>query len=220
MLIATNRLGRFGTVLRAVIYSQTARFGATVAGVIFLTSSSAAWAGIATLDTSPTSPSVQDDRSHYFQGQSISKSDGDGAEEQIFQGDLVSARSVTDFARNSQPFGVLSGHFNVFSGLAALRPLSLGGQGLAETIADLHDRRPPHATPSKAVSAESSPVGESRKTPSEFAFDQSVIAAAAASNTPQGNVLIPLPSAALSGLSVMGGLGVFAGIRRALRGIR
>jgi hypothetical protein len=214
-------LGRFGALPMAVIQTSFRKAGAFAVGLVLFASGSTTLAGQTTWETTlGSSAVVETDNSSNSHVLSFAHAGGDSAEEQIFQGDLVSARSVTDFARNAQPFGVMSNHFNVFSGLAALRPLSLSGQGLAETIADLHDRRPSHSASLKPVPADASASGQTRLVPSDFAFDETAAAMTAAAMPTQGNVLIPIPSAALSGLSVMGALGVFAGIRRAIRVIR
>lgn len=220
MLSSTNRLGWFGAAPKSVIQSATLRFGAFAAGLMLLAGGSASMASETPLETTLSSSALMPvDHSSRPRASSIALADGDSAEEQIFQGDLISARSVTDFSRNAQPFGVLNGQLDVFSGVASLQPLSLNGQGLSATIADLHDHRPLHSVPLRA-NAEAASSGQLRSIRPEFAFDENAAAVTAATAQSPGNVLIPVPSAALSGLSVLGGLGIFAGIRRAIRGLR
>ena len=157
---------------------------------------------------------------------------GDAVAEQIFQSEFMSARSVATFARSAKPLGVLmSESFSpVFApGGFDTGPKGLSGRGLYNTITTLHGPRPTRGSWAGAdsldtVVAESSTASAAlaqfweQSASADFVFDQSGSDAGAnAAGVGAANVLIPLPAAAWSALSVMGGVGIFAGIRRAFR---
>jgi len=157
---------------------------------------------------------------------------GEDIAAQIFQTEVVSARSVATFARSVKPFGLLMNeNFNpVFpAGGYETGPRGLSGRGLANMIETLHGPRPMRGgwsgtddadTGAAKSSTSSSALAQfwEQSASADFVFDQIASDGGANAAGPgAGNVLIPLPAAAWSALSVMGGVGVFAGIRRVFR---
>jgi hypothetical protein len=151
---------------------------------------------------------------------------------QIFQSEVVSARSVATFARSVKPFGLLMNEsFNpVFPhGGFETGPKGLSGRGLYNTIETLHGPRPARggwagndesASPAANSSASSNALAQfwEQSASADFVFDHTASDGSAnGAVTGAENVLIPLPAAAWSALSVMGGVGAFAGIRRMFR---
>jgi hypothetical protein len=159
------------------------------------------------------------------------QANADGAD-QIFQPEFVSARSVADFARNSQAMGTLDDVgrfqplFNAHSaGADGAGPVDLRGDGLSRMIVALQSGNDA-GKPAKHHNAGSSApdsfmlVWEDTPTSSTKSdYDYNELVAQAAGAVPGAdNVLIPLPLAAWSGLTVMGGVGIATGIKRIRRG--
>ena len=173
----------------------------------------------------------------------VQRLSNDGGADQIFQSDVVSAKAVASFARNSQTFGLLSGTGGAFnplfstaggSGLDASGAADLRGDALLNTIFALQSGGTVH--PRTGPQVQSYLVSEAGKSDSylmfwedtntagaDFDYNDLVVelaAAAAPGGAGANNVAIPLPLAAWSALSVLGGMGALAGARRLLRGLR
>lgn len=170
----------------------------------------------------------------------------EGGAEQIFQSEFGSARAVASFARNSQTFGTINDegrflplfrtHRNTLDGAG---PVDLRGSGLSNTILALQsggatyaadptlnpggaDQLVSYAVKSRGASPASSPDAfllfweDTASASSDYDYNDLVVEVSAAGGDP-ANVLIPLPAAAWSGLMVMAGVGIAAGIRRMRR---
>jgi hypothetical protein len=151
--------------------------------------------------------------------------------EQIFQTEFASARSVASFARDAKPLGLLAQDGLTSSFPAAgieSGPMGLSGRGLFNTISALHG---PGATPVWSADSDTD-HGATAKSSSDHALAQfwertassgalsaglSESSTSAAAGPGPSNVLIPLPAAAWSALSVLSGMGVMSVIRRQFR---
>jgi len=162
----------------------------------------------------------------------------DGAE-RIFQGELVSARTVATFSRNTQTFGVNDGGgfqplFTVTgSGLEAGGSADLTGRDLSNAIVALQsggrvvngtgaaaDPLNVYAVSGRGDAGDQKFVlfwEDARAPYSDFDYNDLVVEVSARGAS---NVLIPLPAAAWSGLTVMGGVGLMAGLRKLRRRLR
>lgn len=163
--------------------------------------------------------------------------DGSGAE-QIFQGDVVSARAVAAFSRNTEATvgSVTGGEFEpLFTvsgrGLDVTGSAELSGPDLRTTMLALksggnvrESNGAGNAHPLKAYSVTGADVNsrkfvlfwEDAAAPySDFDYNDLVVElGGAAGGRGSSNVLIPLPAAAWSGLSLLGGVSLMAGCRR------
>jgi hypothetical protein len=146
----------------------------------------------------------------------------DGVAEEIFQNNFVSARSVAAFARNGQPVGsVDETQFDAApaaadSDLFVKRNASdpLGPKGAARSSG---------RSKSKALLtfwADSSSAADAGLDSGISAEAAAAAAATIATGSGPSSVLIPLPAAAWSALSVMGGVSVMAGFRKIRRRFR
>lgn len=163
--------------------------------------------------------------------------------EQIFQGELSSVKAVADFSRGTQTLQAADGDSvaplmtATGGGLKPPAAASLTSADLSETIFALQSDAgafPAAASggldslfastvagraPRKAMLMfwEEADGSDGDVSYSDLAVE-AVAAAGGRGNT--GNVLIPLPAAAWSGLSLMGGVGAMAGLRRLRQRLR
>jgi hypothetical protein len=173
-------------------------------------------------------------------------SDGAGAEA-IFGSDFVSARAVASFARNSQTLGALDAEGGFVpllrtqrNALDAAGPVDLRGSGLSNTILALQSGGSTFAADAslnpggadhlvsyavKGHNSSASPDAfllfweDTASNSSDHDYNDLVVEVSAAGGVGGGpaNVLIPVPPAAWSGLIVMAGVSVAAGIKRLRR---
>ena len=161
--------------------------------------------------------------------------------EQVFGSDLVSVRGVTSFSRGPDVSGPTD-----LTGLAPLLnptrlapkgsgPASLTGADLSETIFALRsDSVASRSEAGERVGSVLDGASDAGRAPrrallmfwedaegtnADFILTDSADAAAATSGT-RGDVFIPLPAAAWSALSVMGGVSLMAGLRRVRQRLR
>lgn len=135
--------------------------------------------------------------------------------ERIFQSDFVSGRSVASFARNSKPFHIGDGGRM----LDESGEMDLHRDKLSNTIVAFQAGG--ESAPDKNLHGAASLLEfweKSKSTRMDLEYNDAAPASADVRGAAApGNVLIPLPAAAWSGLSMLGGMGVLAGIRRLRR---
>lgn len=141
----------------------------------------------------------------------------DTGPEQVFQAEPA-LRTVASYSRDMQAVAQVD-----LSQLDAIATSDLHGSGLEETIRAFraNDSTEHHSKSANLFLSfwkDDSQAGyESAADSSSLAIEAAVAANAAGTQVGGGNVLIPLPPAAVSGLSVMGGLSLMAGIRRVFK---
>jgi hypothetical protein len=176
----------------------------------------------------------------------VKRIDDEVVAEQIFQGELVSARAVATFSRNTQTFGMMDGDeleplFTATgSGLDVSGSADLTGRGLRNAVFALksggsvvESTGANSADPLIAYSVTGDDMDrrsfllfwEDAALPQgDFDYNDLVVevagGGAAAGGRATTHVLIPLPAAAWSGLSVMGGVSLMAGLRKLRQRIR
>jgi hypothetical protein len=153
----------------------------------------------------------------------IAPLDDDGAGEEIFQTGSASGRSAATFARNGTDVSV-GGDDRFDASMSDSSFGDLGGKGLSHTIGALGGeskyttgKAKPKALLSFWAESSAAEVGGDDSLSPEAA---AAAAAALAAGTGPSNVLIPLPVASWSALSVLGGCGLFAGIKKMRRRFR
>jgi hypothetical protein len=159
-----------------------------------------------------------------------------GVADQIFQSDYVAADSVAAFARNGETVGTVDGSdadplADGGSSSDIFEPADLRGQELSNTIGALagggngnsgsgNARKTAGKKPAPSLTfwedAAASDADYAGVSPESAA----ALAAAVAAGAGPANVLIPLPAAAWSALSVMGGVGALAGFRKIRRRLK
>jgi len=146
----------------------------------------------------------------------------DGVAEEIFQNNFVSARSVAAFARNGQPVG--STDESQFDAAPGAADSDLFGKsnasdpiGAKGTVRSSGRGKPKALLTFWADSSAAADAGLDTGVSAEAA---AAAAAAIATGSGPSSVLIPLPAAAWSALSVMGGVSVMAGFRKIRRRFR
>jgi hypothetical protein len=130
--------------------------------------------------------------------------------ELVFNGE-VSPRAVAGFARSGESLDVSDAEE---TGLVIPGSAELRGNGLMNTISALQSRPP------RSAHALGLPWADDADETDLSSFDIPVADAAAAGVAGRDNVLIPLPLASWSALSVLGGVGFVAGLRRMARRFR
>ncbi len=188
-----------------------------------------AYAASATLDASLGSVSVSSDlasqapggnaardEDDFSAGQaSVLRIDADAKAEQLFQSDFVSARATTLLARDNQAVSGLSD--GVLAGLSQTsQPVDLRGKGLSLTISALQNVSP------SIRSARLSPAtldfwNETATDEIDVTYEGVTAEFSTRNRVERPNVLIPLPAAAWSGLTVLGGVSLLAGARKIRR---
>ena len=156
--------------------------------------------------------------------------------EQIFNGDVVSARAVAAFSRNTQTLATLKGSLNPLftvtgDDLEVSGSADLTGEDLTDTIFALQSssnifKQTDNGSLDSLRSYSVTGLDVDRDTfvlfwddaiaaDGDLDYNDLVVEVSTAGGTRGGsNVMIPLPAAAWSALSVMGGVSLMAGLRK------
>jgi hypothetical protein len=142
----------------------------------------------------------------------------DGVADEIFQNNFVSARSVAAFARNGQPVGTVDEtRFDAAPGSADPDLFKASNSDTTGAKGPARQAKPKALLTFWAESNAATDMGIDTGVSAEAA---AAAAAAIATGTGASSVLIPLPLAAWSALSVMGGVGAMAGFRKLRRRLK